>query len=113
MSKDKGGARTSLHARFRRSKEWLSFRKEMLEKHPFCAFCGSKRATRTVHHVYLCETEEEYENLDESRFIVLCSQCHSYLHWIGRKKSSTPAVNAAKKSAEMAGFGGDWIKYYP
>lgn len=103
---------TSAHAKFRRTKEWRTFHDRMLARHPYCAFCGSNKATRTVHHIYDCQTEAEYEDLTEGRFIVLCSQCHSFLHWIGRKKSCVPAVLAVKDAAVRIGFGKDWVKYY-
>lgn len=104
--------KSSEHDRFRRSKVWKDFRKKMIKEHPCCAFCGSKRATRTVHHIYECQTKEEYENLDESRFIILCSQCHNFLHWIGRKKNETDAVLQIKLIAKDIGFGEDWIKFF-
>lgn len=103
--------KTSEHARFRRTKKWTQFRKNMLEKYPSCAFCGSKRATKTVHHIYKCETQEEYENLTEDRFIVLCSQCHNFLHWIGRKKNESRYVSAIKQVISDIGFGNDWISF--
>ena len=83
----------------------------MLKKHPYCALCGSNRSVRTIHHIYRCETEEEYENLSENRFIVLCAQCHSFLHWVGRKKNETSAIKKIKDIARQIGFGTDWIKY--
>lgn len=100
------------HQLFRRSKAWQNFRKEMLNTHPYCAFCHSNRATRTVHHIFNCQTEEEYEDLTPSRFIILCSHCHTYLHWIGRKKSDSTAVREIKKIALSIGFGEDWVKFY-
>lgn len=110
-SKKKEPAQTSQHALFRRTKKWLNFRKYMLKEHPYCAFCGSNRATRTVHHIYDCQTEEEYEDLSEDRFIILCSQCHNFLHWIGRKKSEAEGIIRVKQIAKDIGFGTDWIKF--
>jgi len=104
-------SKTSEHSSFRRTQKWKNFRKMMLQKYPCCKFCDSKKATRTVHHIYDCATQEEYEDLKENRFIVLCSQCHNYLHWIGRKKSSSKAVLKIKKIAQSIGFGNDWIKH--
>ena len=40
----------------------------MLQKYPACAFCGNSKSTKTVHHTKLCETKEEYENLEDFRF---------------------------------------------
>ena len=108
----KEATKTLDHSKFRRTKRWTSFRKKMIAEHPCCAFCGSKRATRTVHHTHKCETQEEYEDLSEDRFIVLCSQCHNFLHWIGRKKSDSKAVLIIKTIAQEIGFGQDWIEYY-
>lgn len=107
-----GAFSTEAHSKFRRSKKWKTFHDYMIERHPYCAFCGSNKATRTVHHTHICQTEDEYEDLSEDRFIVLCSQCHSFLHWIGRKKSTSPYVLAIKNIALKIGFGSDWIKTY-
>ena len=104
--------KTSEHSKFRRTKKWISFRKQMLAENPCCAFCGSKRATRTVHHIYNCKTEEEYENLSEDRFIVLCSQCHNFLLGFGLKKSDNKAVLDMKRIAREIGFGDDWVISY-
>ena len=53
---------TTEHQLFRRSKAWQNFRKEMLRTHPYCYFCHSNRSTRIVHHIFNCQTEEEYED---------------------------------------------------
>lgn len=103
---------STTHSLFRRTKKWTSFRKMMLKENPYCALCGSKRATRTVHHIFDCKTEEEYENLSPDRFIILCSQCHNFLHWLGRKKDDTVAIRKMKMIAKKIGFGNDWIKFY-
>ena len=104
-------SKTEYHSKFRRTKEWKNFRKLMLKKYPCCKFCNSNRATRTVHHIFNCKSLEDYTDLSEERFIVLCSQCHNFLHWVCRKKNESKAINEIKKIAEEIGFGTDWIKY--
>ena len=74
------------HAKFRETPQWQVFRKYMLASHnQTCDFCGKKYKRTTnldVHHKY----ETNYENLDESRFMLLCKTCHTFIH----KKRRTP-----------------------
>lgn len=83
----------------------------MLEKYPACAFCGNSKSTKTVHHTKLCETKEEYENLEETRFIVLCSNCHRTMHTYANKKALAEPILQLKRILQLIGFGDDWIKY--
>lgn len=76
------------HEDFRATPRWQVFRKYMLaSRNQTCEFCG-KKYKRTefldVHHKY----KTDYENLDESRFMLLCKTCHLFLH----KKSGTPLL---------------------
>lgn len=76
------------HEEFRATPRWQVFRKYMLaSRNCTCEFCG-KKYKRTefldVHHKF----KTDYENLDESRFMLLCKTCHQFLH----KKSGTPLL---------------------
>lgn len=76
------------HAKFRETPQWLLFRKYMLASHnQTCDFCGKRYKVTSkldVHHKYITN----YENLDESRFMLLCKTCHTFLH----KKEHTPLL---------------------
>ena len=76
------------HEEFRKTPQWQVFRKYMLaSRNQTCEFCG-KQYKRTsyldVHHKF----STNYENLDESRFMLLCKTCHQFLH----SKSGTPLL---------------------
>lgn len=76
------------HDEFRATPQWQVFRKYMLaSRNQTCEFCG-KHYARThnldVHHKF----RTNYQNLDESRFMLLCKTCHQFLH----KKSGTPLL---------------------
>jgi hypothetical protein len=53
-----------------RSSKWPTFRKHVLEKHPFCAYCGGTEKLQ-VHHINPFHLHPELE-LDETNVIVLC-----------------------------------------
>lgn len=76
------------HRQFRETPTWQLFRKMMLaNRNCQCEFCGKTyRNTKwlDVHHMYATN----YENLDPSRFMVLCKTCHKFLH----SKSGTPLL---------------------
>ena len=82
------------HDKFRTSKRWLDFRLNFIARHAnTCEFCGkkyTKTACLNVHHKYYCTTQEEYENLEESRFMLLCRECHTFIH----KKANAPKIVA-------------------
>ena len=76
------------HEAFRLTPQWQVFRKYILaSRHQTCEFCG-KHYARThnldVHHKF----KTNYQNLDETRFMLLCKTCHQFLH----KKSGTPLL---------------------
>lgn len=64
--------------RFRTLKVWKKFRDKMIDdNNATCQLCntsyiGKRKKLLNVHHLF----EEEYDNLDPSKFIVLCSSCH-------------------------------------
>lgn len=97
--------------KFRHSREWQNFRQYMLSKYPVCAFCGNSKSTKTVHHIKECLTKAEYENLDETRFIVLCSNCHRTMHTYANKKALSEPIIQLKIILQKIGFGDDWIKF--
>lgn len=82
------------HDQFRRSKRWLTFRDWFIASHGrTCEFCGKtykKTASLNVHHKYWCESQAEYEDLTESRFMLLCRECHTFVH----KKANAPRIAA-------------------
>lgn len=99
-------------AKYRATKEWKDFRAEMRQKQKLCALCHAPLKGRwNLHHVHNCKTIEEYESHNPNDFLCMCSECHKYCHWIGRKKSTSKWVIAMKRTIEAIGFGSDWIKY--
>ena len=75
------------HRKFRETPQWIMFRKYMLSLHNMtCDFCKQqyKQSARLdVHHMY----DTNYTRLEESRFMVLCKQCHTFIH----SKDRSPA----------------------
>ena len=75
------------HRKFRETPQWIMFRKYMLSLHNMtCDFCKQqyKQAARLdVHHMY----DTNYTRLEESRFMVLCKPCHTFIH----SKDRSPA----------------------
>jgi len=66
--------------KFRKSKKWLNFRKEMKEKQKVDYITGKKlSATMNLHHMDL--NEENYEKLIKSHFICLNHTSHSVIHF--------------------------------
>lgn len=76
------------HDEFRRTPQWQVFRKYILaSRNQTCEFCGKKYQRTScldVHHKFLTN----YQNLDETRFMLLCKTCHQFLH----SKSKTPLL---------------------
>jgi hypothetical protein len=64
---------------FRKTKRWLNFRSEMIAAHNnTCDCCGMKKKKGlTLHHKY----KKNYDLLEPERFLVLCNQCHKFLHF--------------------------------
>lgn len=75
---------------FRKTLHWQMFRKYILARRNFtCEFCGKqyKRAQDlNVHHLH----DDNYDNLNEERFLVLCRTCHEFVH----KKYNAPAFRS-------------------
>lgn len=67
-------------AAFRRKPAWQAFRRLICASRGMtCEFCGKqyrRLADLNVHHRYTTH----YDNLDESRFLVLCRACHDFVH---------------------------------
>lgn len=78
------------HAKFRETPQWLMFRKFMLSSHNMtCDFCKTKykqAARLDVHHMF----DTNYQRLEADRFMVLCKQCHTFIH----SKDRSPAFKA-------------------
>ena len=77
---------------FRAGVKWQIFRKYMIARaNSTCEFCGQKYAREgslNIHHRF----DTDYENLDPSRFMVLCWTCHKFIH----AKAHAPAFAARK-----------------
>ena len=67
-------------AEFRNTTKWIMFSDMMKSKHGFrCDDCGRlfNEDDLEVHHLI---EDEDYDNLDPSRFKVLCLECHDKIH---------------------------------
>lgn len=83
---------------FRRTKEWKDFSKRLRdESGGICECCGTKSKTLQVHHA----VPEDYRNLDESNFYVVCSGCHKQISKCERIKPE----NRYK-------YNPDWVAFY-
>lgn len=58
---------------FRRTKRWLSFRKQLIEERgQICQCCGKKTKILDCHHA----DEEHYDDLNPDKFFLVCKMCH-------------------------------------
>ena len=58
---------------YRRSKEWKDFRKRLIqERGTYCECCGKKTKLLDCHHA----DGEHYNDLNPSKFFLLCKLCH-------------------------------------
>lgn len=67
-------------AEFRHTSTWINFRNSMVKSHDYtCERCNKrfKDEDMEVHHLY---EDTNYDNLDPSRFLVLCLSCHDKIH---------------------------------
>lgn len=66
--------------KFRTTPQWLVFRKYVIAlKCATCEYCGKTYKNHShlnVHHMY----KNNYDNLDISRFMLLCRTCHTFIH---------------------------------
>lgn len=63
---------------FRKSLRWQRFSERFLERKGHkCEICGITTAKMyNTHHKY----KDDYTNLNPTRFMCLCRECHSYCH---------------------------------
>ena len=65
---------------FRATIIWQVFRRYILaSRHMTCEFCGKEYkqiSQLNVHHLH----DEQYDNLDQTRFLLLCKTCHEFIH---------------------------------
>lgn len=72
---------------FRGRKEWKDFRDVMMEKADYtcqlcgCKYFGKRRKKINIHHL----DEENYDNLNENMFAILCHDCHQKYHNLEKK----------------------------
>jgi hypothetical protein len=73
---------------FRKSKEWRWFCKTLIEKRGgVCERCGGKGEDCSglqVHHIH----PEDYTNLKEENFVVICGRCHLLIERFSRTEES-------------------------
>lgn len=80
----------------KRSSQWRKVRKQVIDKHPFCAACGGVSKLE-VHHIVPFHMDPSRE-LDPSNLIVLCESgdggvtCHLHYGHLGNYKHTNPAV---------------------
>lgn len=71
--------------KFRSRKVWKDFCNDFKKTRDYrCEVCGKdlKDKLSNVHHRFKCETIEEYQDLTDSRFLLLCTDCHKWVHRI-------------------------------
>lgn len=97
-----------------RSSKWPTFRKHVLEKHPFCAYCGGTEKLQ-VHHIAPFHLHPELE-LDETNVIVLCEKPetdhHLHIGHLGnfRSEGNPNVVEDCKKNEVKLRKLGTWGK---
>ena len=71
-------------AKFRRTKEWITFRKKIAEKYNNKDAITGKKLYKgwTLHHLDL--NPENYTILDENNFIPLNKKTHDVIHFLVR-----------------------------
>ena len=94
---DPNSPRTSaLEDLFRSRKEWREFCDSVVSIRRVCEICGkdlSKRFVRgkhkgkfckrfNIHHRIDCQTMGQYMDLNPERFLLLCPDCHQWVHRI-------------------------------
>lgn len=69
---------------FRKTKVWKDFRLLLLKERGFrCECCGIQRLKGlNIHHIF----PEDYDNLDPTKYAVLCSSCHEEVSRLERIK---------------------------
>lgn len=82
---------------FRQSDEWKNFRKSMIKLHDCkCDECGHKfnQEDLEVHHLI---ESEDYDNLNPTRFLVLCKTCHDRIHNYLEEERTVKPLKKVKK----------------
>lgn len=84
----------SLEALFRSRAVWRKFCESIINERRVCEICfkdltkkhvrGKKKGrycvTPNVHHMHKNPTMADYMNLDPRRFMLLCPNCHDWVH---------------------------------
>ena len=79
---------------FRSRKVWRDFCVSIVESRRCCEVCGKELSKKfvkgkykgryckkfNVHHRYDCKTMGEYMDLSGDRFLLLCPDCHQWVH---------------------------------
>lgn len=78
---------------FRKTPRWKAWRRYLIEKQKTDPITGSK-LTRSANCHHMDMREENYENLDESRFIIMNCKSHSLLHFVFATRDWRAAIKA-------------------
>lgn len=83
-------------AKFRHTNTWINFRNSMVESHNCtCEKCNRRFPNEQMEVHHLIE-DEDYDNLDPSRFLVLCFSCHDKIHNYDEIREVTPIKKIKK-----------------
>lgn len=86
--------------KFRSSKEWKEFRKNIItERGTYCECCGKKTRALQLHH----KDPEHYTVLEKERFALLCSLCHKAVSDLERIKPENRKKLRAEWYVEIYG----------
>lgn len=77
---------------FRQTKRWQDFRKKMKMLFNNKDYITQKPLQKTFNLHHLDQRKENYENLDEGRFIPLCKSMHDAIHTVYRYYEKDPEV---------------------
>lgn len=64
------------YEKYLRSKHWLSLRKQLIHKNTVCEICNKKVAPLQLHH----KTYRNLGNESVKDFLILCEDCHKFVH---------------------------------
>lgn len=91
-------------AEFRHTDKWINFRNFMVEsRNCTCDKCHKKFPNEEMECHHLIE-DVDYDNLDPSRFLVLCKDCHDLIHnySIGQNRGTDENPKPIKKVKKIS-----------
>lgn len=95
---------SEMKTKFRASKEWKTYRAEILaERGSVCECCGNiykKTSSLQIHHKD--QKVENYKDLtDKTKHSVLCTTCHKALHFFHNRTISKKNCTTNQKLIEL------------